>query len=345
MKQRAAFTLVELLVVIAIIGILIALLLPAVQAAREAARRAQCNNNLKQLGIAVQGYHDALRALPPRMTGTTQGTINNGGRISAFVLLLPYIEQQPLYQQYASGGQYGTTLYPPKGPVPWDSNFGPWCANIQALICPSEPGPTTVALGTIAHTNYCFSVGDSISQNQQATLRGMFGVNSSFTLADVTDGTSNTVMVSERSIGISSTNVRGGIALNISNMNNNPAVCLATAKGQVYNTAAGVTTAAWAGMRWPDGTVPYTGFSTVLPPNSPSCVVTTWDGDWGISSPSSYHPGGVLAAMADGSVRFASETIDTGILSAAEPMGGPSPYGVWGAMGSKAGGEAMTSGR
>ncbi|HET6881921.1 MAG TPA: DUF1559 domain-containing protein, partial [Pirellulales bacterium] len=279
-------------------------------------------------------------------TGTTQGTINNGGRIGAFVLLLPYIEQQALAQQIATGGVMtainGTTPYPGGGPVPWDGNFKPWCTNLPALICPSEAGQKLVNLGTIARTNYCFSVGDSISQNQQALVRGLFGVNSRFSFADIMDGTSNTVALSERAIGLQSTQLRGGIAQNVSNMNNNPATCMATGIGLNYNTGGGVVTAAWAGMRWPDGTVPYVGFSTVLPPNSPSCVVTTWDGDWGISSTSSFHPGGALASMADGSVRFISEAIDTGNISAPEVTGGPSMYGVWGMMGSKYGTEAIT---
>ena len=99
--RRIGFTLVELLVVIAIIGILIALLLPAVQAAREAARRSQCTHNIKQICLALQNYHDVMKCFPPREGGTSPpgSGLNNGSRISPFVPLLPYLEQQALYVQ------------------------------------------------------------------------------------------------------------------------------------------------------------------------------------------------------------------------------------------------------
>ena len=104
MDRRRGFTLVELLVVIAIIGILVALLLPAVQAAREAARRMQCTNNHKQLGLAVHNYHDTYKSLPAR-AGGTQGPTNldNQGWLSAWIVLLPFYEQAPMYEQITAG--------------------------------------------------------------------------------------------------------------------------------------------------------------------------------------------------------------------------------------------------
>lgn len=129
--RRSAFTLVELLVVIAIIGVLVALLLPAVQAAREAARRSQCVNNLKQLGLATHNYHDVYQAMPPRRGGTTgtfldingdnRGNIN-GGRLSAFVVLLPFYEQQAMYDQIKAGG--GSPNSAPHGRAAWQ-NWSP----------------------------------------------------------------------------------------------------------------------------------------------------------------------------------------------------------------------------
>src|SRR6185437_2593472 len=334
--RREAFTLVELLVVIAIIGILIALLLPAVQAAREAARRSQCNNNIKQLVLAMQNYHDVNRAIPCRLTGTAVSQ-----RISAFVEMLPFYEQQALFTTVNS--TLGT--YPPGGGVPWDTNYQPWTMPIPSLICPSEAGQAMAPAGAIGRANYCVSLGDCMGPGNQynalaANPRGIFGSNSHITFAQITDGTSNTAAFSERVIGTSAVSVKGGTAYNIAGVMTNPSTCLATATGLYYNS--GVSTAQWAGQRWPDGAMFYTGFNTVLPPNSPSCCVTNWDGDSGIASASSNHTGGVLVGMADGSVRFVSDGINAVLLTVSDPQAGISPYGVWGAMGSKNGGEAQS---
>ncbi|HQU44831.1 MAG TPA: DUF1559 domain-containing protein, partial [Pirellulales bacterium] len=164
--RKSGFTLVELLVVIAIIGILIALLLPAVQAAREAARRAQCNNNLKQIALSVHNYYDAIRALPPLASGTNTSPLNDGQRLGPRVMLLPYVEQQALWDIIRSGGNgpvynynfpITNTSYPPMGHVAWDSNYRPWRETIPVYLCPSE---TTLGLGDnpVARANYTFSV-------------------------------------------------------------------------------------------------------------------------------------------------------------------------------------------
>ena len=122
--QRRGFTLVELLVVIAIIGILIALLLPAVQAAREAARRSQCTNSLKQLGLALQNYHDVNKVFPYRKGGTSyaskwDGWESNYERKSGFIPLLPFMEQTPMYERIRAGG--GNPVAPPEGPAGWNA--------------------------------------------------------------------------------------------------------------------------------------------------------------------------------------------------------------------------------
>lgn len=360
------FTLVELLVVIAIIGILIALLLPAVQAAREAARRSQCSNNLKQLGLAVMNYADVKLALPPRATGTTTGTYNNGARLAAFVFLTPYYEQQQLWSMISSPlpSWDGTVTFPAQGPNEWTTTYPAWCVNIATLHCPSEIGtmnpaqPGTVGgiyttatsatgsvSGTIGRTNYCFSQGDTINGAATVNVRGAFGYNSSYTLANILDGTSNTIALSERAFGLNGAFVRGGIGEGYPTINTNPSLCLTAVDGKgAYITTGNQE----AGARWNDGFAVWTSFNTVLPPNSPSCCQSasggSCDNSGGVYSASSYHPGGVNAVMLDGSVRFVNDSIDAGNSSLPEVtvVGTPSNYGVWGRMGTINGGDTVS---
>ena len=350
LSRRRAFTLVELLVVIAIIGILIALLLPAVQAAREAARRSQCSNNLKQVGLALHEYHAALQSFPFRQGGTGQDGLSCDGtqncqRLSGWPSLLPYMEQAPLYQKITSRqGSYNEW-----GPHPWDTNYQPWLVQVPGLLCPSDDGGRRKTSGQLGRTNYCFSMGDSIGpiqnvvgqgNNTMANPRGIFGYRSGTRIADIRDGTSNTIAMAERVIAQEAQSIFGGVARNLATANTDPTTCLAM-KGENGLYVSGADAQAWSGIRWNDGVPAFTGVTTVLPPNSPSCTNATWDGEWGIFSPTSYHPGGVLALLADGAVRFISETINTGNLAAPSVYTGASPYGVWGALGSKKGGEPI----
>jgi prepilin-type N-terminal cleavage/methylation domain-containing protein len=337
--RRHGFTLVELLVVIAIIGILVALLLPAIQAAREAARRNSCSNNLKQAGVALHNYHDAIKKFPFRMGGTAGACNNtsNCSRISGWVLLLPYLEQGPLYQQISSESTYNGTSYAAYGPHPWDGNYTPWSVRIPALLCPSDPGNAN----RVNSVNYCFCVGDTSQGINGATQpRGVFGYYSSIDTAGIVDGTSNTLAVSERVVCLDAKSVMGGRANSIA-VNPNPSICFQQASGGMYTAAP--PPGCIAGLRWADGNVGFTAVNTVLPPNTPTCQTGAWDGDDGVYPPTSYHPGGVMGTMADASVRFFGESIDTGNLSAAAPTNviGPSPYGVWGALGSRLGGESV----
>lgn len=340
-RQRSGFTLVELLVVIAIIGILVAMLLPAVQAAREAARRSSCSNSLKQLGLALHNYHDVYKAFPIRQGGTNTGTINNNNRLSGLVGMLPFIEQAPLYDQIRGGDANN----PSQGPQPWvTTNWPHWGVKLEALDCPSDPGRTTDA---IADTNYVFCVGDTIGQINGQNFnqsRGMFMVRESTRFADIVDGTSNTIAMSECGT-FQGQSVRGGVATSPAfAVGNAPSTCLNTRdpnnKNQ-YLATAGVQQ--WRGSRWPDGATTFNGFQTILPPNSPSCSGTS-DTSAGIFSAGSYHPGGAQAVLADGSVRFFAETIDAGNLGVTtDPgvTGGLSPFGVWGALGTRAAGESV----
>lgn len=350
-RRRIAFTLVELLVVIAIIGILVALLLPAIQAAREAARRTQCTNNLKQLGVALHNYHDTYKVLPFRQCGTQTGPIHNGGRLGGFVAMLPFMEQAPLYDMIVGGGTAchtgGTTNYPAWGNNPWDTGFIPWITRIQSLCCPSDPGQQMMIPGSgIQPSNYCFSTGDIAPQSDWTQTRGPFGgtARPCFNFGMIIDGLSNTIAMSERSTGVGSTTIKGGLWLNIGGIQGKtqaPINCMTKREGSVY--ASGGTYANWAGKRWCDGATGFTHFNTILPPNGPTCVDGAWDGHPMFAPPTSYHPGGVLGAMCDGSVTFFDDSINTGNLAQAinHDITGPSPYGVWGSLGSKDGGEGV----
>ncbi|MBA4031347.1 MAG: prepilin-type cleavage/methylation domain-containing protein [Planctomyces sp.] len=342
--SRRGFTLIELLVVIAIIAILIALLLPAVQQAREAARRTQCRNNLKQLGLALHNYHDTYTVFAPRQTGS--GTPLGGQpnshlrtRISGIVGLLPYLDQTPLYQQI----QTGTA-------VPWTTG-GYWQRDLPALMCPSDPVGGAPAGTLVGRYNYMFCSGDSITSSggngSSATpivvqSRGMFGSLVCYGVRDALDGTSNTIAMSE-GVRPTANNTRGmlsntaGIA--------NPAACTALFDRATGTFPGGGWTGdtAW-GFRWGDGAGFFNGFTTAIAPNGPSCSQNTAQSHWNgtVNTASSRHTGGTHCLMTDGAVRFVSENINTGDQSAAwmgATAGGPSPYGVWGALGSRSGGE------
>jgi prepilin-type N-terminal cleavage/methylation domain-containing protein/prepilin-type processing-associated H-X9-DG protein len=358
--SRAAFTLVELLVVIAIIGILIALLLPAVQAAREAARRSQCTNNLKQIGLALHGYHDLNEHFVYGKGGTagygdSSRLDGNYYRRSGMISLLAFLEQISLYNQIEHGDQSTSPPVPPNGAGPW-SGWQVWWKQIPAFRCPSDPGINT-ARGTC---NYAFSRGDYLGVDYNTgrdaqQVNGLFALFTTYGIRDVLDGTSNTLAFSERvqaSFGIggkSTPDVREGVLTNVSGITGSPGACLSAAgpliSGSRYTNGSAVK--GKFSSIWQDGQPENVAFYSVLPPNAPSCINNgnpNSDGDVAVLSASSYHPGGANALLADGSVRFISESIDTGNLGVATTLGARSPYGVWGAMGTRNGGDSSSSG-
>jgi len=355
--------LIELLVVIAIIAILVALLLPAVQQAREAARRTQCKNNLHQLGLALHNYHETYNMLVWGESFVDGTPAPQPNRYSGFVPMLPYIDQGPLFNVMQQGG------FPT---VAWDAAYAPARAQIPALQCPSD---TRSPLNPFGTCNYMFCRGDSAwdhnswAGNGGRGYRGMFrGLGDDYTLdgqpgrptkfADVTDGLSNTIMMSERiqaKVNNSTRIMDGGIVGNLTGtlVTTNPGLCKAQigANGR-YNST---TILMVSGTRWMDGGPAFTGCTTIIGPNSANCTQGTWDAEDGVYDPMSQHTGGVHVLMGDGAVRFVNNSINTGNITCppadgqeggATPCnggwGGPSPYGVWGALGSRAGGDIVS---
>ena len=237
-RRQTGFTLVELLVVIAIIGVLVGLLLPAVQAAREAARRMSCSNNFKQIGLGLHNYHDAFKKFPEYGGGTNLdprlGTACWAGNLSQhsdfstqkalsqLVGILPFIEQQPLWEQISNplvNDDATPPVWPAMGPRPLqnDYRYSPWNTEIQAFRCPSDPG---VGLPAHGRTNYATCIGDNAQHawigfrqwsgetdgsgctsheftNSQQYLRG-FGKSRKFVaIRDMLDGTSNSIAMGE----------------------------------------------------------------------------------------------------------------------------------------------------
>ncbi len=327
-RCRRGFTLIELLVVIAIIGVLVALLLPAVQQARESARRTECRNKLKQLGLGLHNYLSSAGVFPP---GTVNGSANgpddatgkNGSGSPGIggpwiCHLLPYIDQAPLY------GNFAKIVSERAEAVDWFGN-GTYAAtpigntHLGIMDCPTHPrNEERLSNGTnmedLARGNYAACYGKSTyayANTTQPALGGVFGSNSRNSMADIMDGSSNTLMLSElryrtpSSSGPSTADIRGTWSYGSMGAN-------------IFSAQTGPNSAV-ADLLW--------GCRSMPSENMPCASTTGTTIGTAYAAARSYHTGGVHVCMADGAVRFASENMDLQLWQALGSRGGSEPVG------------------
>jgi prepilin-type N-terminal cleavage/methylation domain-containing protein/prepilin-type processing-associated H-X9-DG protein len=339
MSKRRGFTLIELLVVIAIIGVLIALLLPAVQSAREAARRSQCVNNLKQLGLAIQNYHDVNSAFPP--SGDGGGGNPMPHLFSLKSKLLPFVEQQPLYNSI----NFDLSSAVLNGSYPQNSTAEH--VNVNSFLCPSDPNP---GHPSYAGTNYPENLGTNIANNDYvmngptyflgpASTKSCSGstVTDGFTgtssMASITDGTNSTAIFSEMVKGDGAL-TRDGLHMIYKNTVGNQCQFYGqpNAEFQMFQACQASTTFnyAYKGKEWPRA---YSGggggYTHTMPPNKKSCVYSAVGSQlFNLMTASSYHPGGVNVGFLDGSIHFVKSTV---------------AYNIWLAIATKNGNEVVSA--
>jgi prepilin-type N-terminal cleavage/methylation domain-containing protein/prepilin-type processing-associated H-X9-DG protein len=312
-RRRAGFTLIELLVVISIIGVLIALLLPAVQAAREAARRIQCANNLKQIGLALHNYHSAWSCFPVGFLYAYRGVLPISSplqyRWSVLAQMAPHLEQANLFN--ALNFDFPIAHKPAGGSSPFwpyfPANTTVMATHVASFLCPSD-GAEAPTAGS-GPSNYAFCSGDGANGGEATGADGAFILGQPQSVASVTDGTSHTAAASEQLLGIagpysqtSPTPVPAPWTRAMARVAAGPltdADCLAAGSGWLLNKGAG----------WWDGNYQNTLYNHYLTPNAgrPDCIVYHNPG-W--KAARSNHPGGVNLLFCDGHTSVVKDAVN-----------------------------------
>jgi prepilin-type N-terminal cleavage/methylation domain-containing protein len=340
--KRRGFTLIELLVVIAIIAVLIALLLPAVQQAREAARRSQCKNNLKQMGLALHNYHDTFKVFPFGKGASYAGSPAYA-RWSQHAMILPYVDQANLYNALDFNFPPETPGMTSAGPsfMPASTNMsGANAAQsrtyVPVFICPSDQG---IAAGWGGQNNYAANQGGwlcdrsdtpgAASDNSPAEIQtGVFYYLSKVRSADVIDGMSNTAFFSEKIRGQGTPDPKTDLLV----MTHQTSLAATQSACRGLNPATALPLTSNWGFSWVMGENCCTQYNHVDVPNARSCAGTGFPG--GMTnmamqvSAASRHVGGAHVMLGDGSVSFASDNID---------------LTVWRSFGTRAGQEVFAS--
>ncbi|MFO1003414.1 MAG: DUF1559 domain-containing protein [Planctomycetaceae bacterium] len=305
-RRRPGFTLIELLVVIAIIAVLVALLLPAVQSAREAARKIQCRNNLKQIGLALQNYEGTHLRLPSARTGSPH-------LWSASAQILPFIEGSTIFAQIDFG----------KGSLDI-ANANAVRAKIPAFLCPSDSGPEQLNANFGAN-NYCANAGTGLQnggsfrpEDGPQAIDGVFFDRSSTRFGDVTDGLSNTAAYSETTRGTGIDTIGAAPSKPSMQYGQGPSL------QPVTDAFCAGSILIWSGQRgreWARGSFIYSSYNHYWPPNSKSLDCLSGNVSGRIAA-RSYHTGGVNVLFLDGHVSFQSDNTDLFVWRSIATRGG-----------------------